>query len=100
MMEKGIEIESAIIARLSAGKADWAAELEILLKLLPEQEHKDLARLVAKYGVTTELSALCAPVVTENSISILSADTDLKTDWLKPVWAIPIIPQPGLANAL
>jgi predicted transcriptional regulator len=86
-----------MIARLTAGKPDRAADLQSLLETLPDDQHSELARMVARYGVSTDLAALCAPGNPAASINVLSADLILRTDWPEPVWAIPGILPVGLA---
>ena len=95
-------VAAAIIARLTAGKADRAFELQTLLSSLPDHEHQQLARLIAQYGVSTDLPALCPstesdlPMSSELPFRVLPADEIIKTDWPEPVWAIPGIMPVGL----
>lgn len=92
-----LSIATAIIARLTAGKPDRATELQNLLDTLPDQQHSDFARMIARYGVSTDLSALCPAAADDSPLDLLSADEILKTVWPEPVWAIPGLLPVGLA---
>lgn len=89
-------LAAAILARLTAGKPDRAADLQSLLASLPDQTHRDLARLVAGYGLSTDLSALCPQPDSSTPLAVLPADLILSTHWPEPVWAIPGLLPVGL----
>ena len=97
MNENKLAVSAAIIARLTAGQSDRASDLQNLLAALPDPQHKNLARLVAQYSVSTNLAGLCGPGEAGTPIQVMPADTILKTDWPEPVWAIPGLLPVGLA---
>lgn len=91
-----LALPAAIIARLTAGRPDRAAELQRLLETLPAAQHADLARQVAHYSLTTDLAALCTPDSLQPLQGVLSADSILQTTWPEPIWAIPGLLPVGL----
>jgi len=90
------DLPAAIIARLTAGKPDRAHELDAMLSALPNFDRQLLARTIARYGSSTDLSALCSPSDDDFPMDIIPADKLLTSDWPEPVWAIPGLLPVGL----
>ncbi len=86
---------AALIARLTAGKPS-AVELNTLLELLPEYDRGEISSAIAKFGPSTNLTALCNLDNPDSPLDLLTADQILKTNWPEPVWAVPGILPVGL----
>jgi len=89
------QILAAIIARLTAGKPA-SIELNTLLESLPDYERSELARIITRHGITTDLTTLCNPDSIDTPLDLLTADNILSTDWPETVWAVPGLLPVGL----
>ena len=94
---KNESVLAAILARLTAGRPDPAAELDALLAMVSDYDREDVARAIARYGLTTDLAALCEFGQADAPLDLLSADMILTTEWPDPVWAVPGLLPVGLA---
>jgi len=89
-------LQAAIIARLTDGRPDRAAELQSLLDALPDHERGELTRMITRHGVSGNFATLCNPDSVDTPLDLLTADSILKTDWPEPVWAVPGLLPVGL----
>lgn len=90
-------VEIALIAHLTAGHPDRAAELQALLARIPEQERGEIERRIIRCGPSTDLESLFSGISNAETLDLLTADKILSTEWPEPVWAVPGILPVGLA---